>query len=179
MFVIFGTLQITTSFGPVEQNQYQNYNNTEFWQLNRLSKFFTLFFIPIFPYNTIYWYYCPICNYGIELDSVGFKSYKSIAEINSSFIENKISEEEKNIQMQKIHNALQKNAETERSKHLEASKEWVETVSKKNDAELIEILSSKSSGYNPAFIIAAEEKYKKRNLLLLESKTMPIKMILK
>ena len=125
MFFIFGwNHQKVTSYGPVEQHQCQNCHNTEFWHLNKISRYFTLFFIPIFPHDSNFWYYCPVCNYGVKLDYDISQSYRAIAEINSAFIEKTISEEERVKKLEEIYKTIDATNEVKRVKYLEESKKF-------------------------------------------------------
>ncbi len=163
MFFIFGwNHQETTSYGPVEQHLCQNCHNTEFWHLNKISRYFTLFFIPIFPHDSDYWFHCPTCNYGINLDKGEFQNYKSIAEINSAFLENKITEEDRIKQLEEIYKIIDKTNEDKTAKNIEESKNWVKLASEKTNDELLSITNEKRNEYNPAFIIAAELEIEKR-----------------
>ncbi len=109
MFFIFGwNHQDTTSYGHVEEHLCQNCHNREFWHLNKITTYFTVFFIPIFIQENCYWYYCPTCNYGIKLDKDEFLNYKSIAEINSYFLENKITEEDRIKKLDETYSNIEK-----------------------------------------------------------------------
>jgi NADH pyrophosphatase NudC (nudix superfamily) len=55
---------------------------------------FTLFFIPVFPYSIKYFLSCPICQYGLTLDSKQTDEIKPIAEANQALMDGKISESE-------------------------------------------------------------------------------------
>lgn len=86
MFFIFGwNHSKVKNLGPVEQHSCTHCNNVEYWQLDKISRFFTLFFIPLFPLDTDYWYHCPICNLGTKLHSIEIENYKIIAKINADF----------------------------------------------------------------------------------------------
>ena len=50
------------------QGECLNCNNTVDWYLVQVSTWFTLFFIPIFPYSRKAFVLCPICRSGIEID---------------------------------------------------------------------------------------------------------------
>jgi hypothetical protein len=165
MFFIFGwNHQESTSYGPVEQHQCENCHNTEYWHLDKISKYFTLFFIPIIPYDSDNWFHCPICKYGIKLDKDEFQNYKSIAEINSAFLEKKISDEDRIKQLEEVHSIIDKKNEDKKAKILEESKNWVKLASEKTNEELLSITNEKRNEYNPAFIIAAELEIEKRKL---------------
>jgi hypothetical protein len=165
MFFIFGwNHQESTSYGPVEQHKCENCHNTEYWHLDKISKYFTLFFIPIIPYDSDNWFHCPICNYGIKLDKDEFQNYKSIAEINSAFLEKKISDEDRIKQLEEVHSIIDKKNKDKKAKILEESKNWVKLASEKTNEELLSITNEKRNEYNPAFIIAAELEIEKRKL---------------
>lgn len=164
MFVIFGwNHQKITNYGAVEQHKCQNCHNTEFWQLDKISKYFTIFFIPIFPHDNDYWFHCPTCNHGVELEKSEFENYKSIAEINSAFLEEMITEEERVKELELIYKTIDKINSEKRETNINESKEWVDLVRTKSNDELYSITNEKRREYNPAFIIAAEMEIEKRN----------------
>jgi len=165
MFIIFGwNHQKTTNYGSVEQHKCQNCHNTEIWHLDKVSTFFTFFFIPLFPHSIDYWFYCPTCLSGIKLDKNEFKNYKSIAETNSAFLEKIITEKEKIKQLEEIYKVIYKVNSDKRIKYIEESKEWVSLAREKTDDELFTITNEKTDEYNPAFIIAAEIEIGKRHV---------------
>jgi len=84
------------SFGPTFKHHCNHCDNDIFLELYKISTWFTLFFIPIFPYETYYHLICPICKYSFELDKAKFKELKPLAELNMSFINGLISEGEYN-----------------------------------------------------------------------------------
>ncbi len=165
MFFIFGwNHEIVTSYGPVQQHICKNCNNTEFWQLNKISRYFTLFFIPIFPHGSDNWYFCPICNCGIKLEPEMFIYHKSIAEINTAFMNKLIDKEERQKQLEDVYEQIDKINDEKQIKYIEESKSWKDQVVAKTDSELLDILNNSKNDYNPAFVIALEEEVKKRNL---------------
>lgn len=165
MFFIFGwDHQKTTNYGAVEPYKCQNCHNTEFWQLNKISRFFTFFFIPIFPHDSAYWLHCPTCNYGIKLDKSEFKNCKLIAEINSDFLEKIITKDERIKQLEEIYRVIDKVNSDKKAKYIEESKEWVNLAREKTNEELFTITNEKRNEYNPAFIIAAEMELEKRSI---------------
>lgn len=165
MFIIFGwNHQKSTNYGAVEKRRCQNCNNEEFWQLDKITNYFTLFFIPIIPLDKNYWFHCPICNYGIKLTKNEFENYKSIADINSDYLENTISEEERIERLEDIYNVINQINTEKKTKNIEESKEWMDLASQKTNNELISITREKRNEYNPAFVIAAEMEIEKRGL---------------
>ncbi|PKP35679.1 MAG: zinc-ribbon domain-containing protein [Bacteroidetes bacterium HGW-Bacteroidetes-17] len=77
MFVIFG-------FGDQHKKQYQltktehcyHCNNTSRWIITKTTDHFSLFFLPVFPYKTKYFYHCSICNHGKEISEEQFEQLK-------------------------------------------------------------------------------------------------------
>ena len=63
---------------------------------------FTLFFIPVFPYSIKYFLSCPVCQYGLTLDSTQTEQIKPLAEANQLLIDGKITEAEYNFRMQQL-----------------------------------------------------------------------------
>lgn len=68
MFIIWGTRTMDKTMGyTLQQYQCGRCNNASNYRIFRRRKWFTLFWIPIFPYSSKYYTTCPICNYGREL----------------------------------------------------------------------------------------------------------------
>lgn len=78
--------QTTWNVGPVFQQLCSHCNNDDYWVLTRRITWFTLFFIPIIPYNIKYIVTCPTCEYGIQLDGKKFEEMRVIAENNTALI---------------------------------------------------------------------------------------------
>ena len=62
--------------------------------LTRIMVWFTLFFIPIFPYEINHRLTCPICKYGFVLNGEQISKIKPLAEANQLLINSKITQEE-------------------------------------------------------------------------------------
>jgi hypothetical protein len=164
MFIIFGwNYQVNSPYGPVEQHQCPNCLHTEPWQLIRVSRYVTLFFIPILRHHREYWICCPNCNFGTKLDKDEFRNYKSIIEINSAFLEKKISAEDRTKQLSEIQKNIEILNEANKAKVIEESKKWVKLAAEKTMSELLIITNEKRNEYNPAFVIAAESEIESRN----------------
>ena len=101
--IIFGWgYQTTKIFGPTFEHACPNCNNKEHWILNRVMTWFTLFFIPIFPYSIEYFLGCPVCQHGLTLDGKQIKEIKPVAELNQLLIDGKVSELEYKSQINKL-----------------------------------------------------------------------------
>ena len=167
MLIIFGWEHTkTTNYGSVEQERCPNCRSTTFWELSKISKYFTFFFIPIFSYETYYWYDCPSCDNRIQLDEDTFSQYKEIAEINSDFATNKISKAEQIEQLKDVRRQIDEINAPKVAKSLEESKKWVSKAESKTDSELLKIMNSNKNTYDSAFVIAVEKEMEKRNLKL-------------
>lgn len=68
MFIIWGTRVMDKVLGYT-QEQYQcgHCNNASRYKIFRRRKWFTLFWIPIFPFSSKYYVCCPVCNFGQEV----------------------------------------------------------------------------------------------------------------
>jgi len=93
--IIFGWgRQTIRRIGIVFKNLCGNCHNEEYWVLTRIMTWFTLFFIPVFPYEAKYNLSCPVCQYGITLKGEQVKQFKPVAEANELLITGKITETE-------------------------------------------------------------------------------------
>ncbi len=93
--IIFGWgFQTNKEVGVVFKYLCSHCNNEEYWVLTRTMTWFTLFFIPIFPYKIQYFFKCPICEYGRYLDRKQFNDLRPIAEANQLLINGEITEVE-------------------------------------------------------------------------------------
>ena len=82
------------NFGPTFRRLCNHCNNEEYWVLTRIMTWFTLFFIPVFPYEIKYFLTCPICQYGVKLDRAQIDEIKPLAEANQLLVDGKITKEE-------------------------------------------------------------------------------------
>lgn len=93
--ILFGWGKTTIrNFGPCFKKVCGNCNNEEYWNMSRIMTWFTLFFIPVFPYEIKYFLSCPICQYGVKLNRTQVSEIKPLAIANKSLIEGKITEQE-------------------------------------------------------------------------------------
>jgi hypothetical protein len=92
--IIFGWRTFVSKIGVVFKRMCNHCHNEEYWVLNRITKWFTLFFIPVIPLENKYFLSCPICQYGLNLDSNQVKTLKPIAEINQLLMDGKIDQSE-------------------------------------------------------------------------------------
>jgi len=94
MLVIFGWGFTTTHvFGAVFPMLCPNCHNEQFWVLRRIRRWFTFFFIPIFPYESSHALMCPICGVGREMNGVELKRAKLFAETNVAYQAGTLHEE--------------------------------------------------------------------------------------
>ncbi len=161
MFFIFGwNHPKVTEYGPVQQEKCANCHNTEVWQLKKISKYFTLFFIPVFPTDSDNFYHCPICNYGVSLEGEDFENYKAIASVNTACLEKRISEEERLSNLEEIYQRMQ--TRQENLKNEEENSKWATSASQKTNEELELILSTREGDHDPSLVNAARAELKRR-----------------
>ena len=68
MFIIWGSRGMDKTLGETERTyQCQHCNNVSHYKIFRRRNWFTLFWIPIFPFSSKYYISCPICNFGSKL----------------------------------------------------------------------------------------------------------------
>lgn len=80
MFLLFGFGKKTVKgYGSEEVILCQRCNNAKQWQYRKTKTWFTLFFIPVIPYQTSYEKVCPICGNSVTLSKDDF--YGGVEEI--------------------------------------------------------------------------------------------------
>lgn len=110
--IIFGWgFRTIKNFGPAFKNLCSHCNNEQYWNLSRVMTWFTLFFIPVFPYEIKYHLLCPVCKWGIELNQKQINDIKPIAEANQLLIDGKISQDEYKIRLAQPNTASSKTAD--------------------------------------------------------------------
>jgi len=105
--IIFGWgHQTIKQIGIVFKQLCGHCNNEDYWVLTRTMTWFTLFFIPIFPYSIKYFLSCPVCKYGLTLDEKQIDEIKPLAEINQSLVDGEITQDEYQLRIQKLNCGL-------------------------------------------------------------------------
>jgi hypothetical protein len=95
--IIFGWgRQTIKNYGFVFKNRCSNCNNEDYWHLLRIRTWFTLFFIPVIPYEEKYFLRCPVCEKGIYIENNKEQDLINLAEANMNLINKKITIEEYN-----------------------------------------------------------------------------------
>ena len=106
LFVIFGWGFTTNHvFGAVFPLLCPNCHNEQFWVLKRIRRWFTLFFIPIFPYESNHVLQCPICGVGREMSGIELKRAKLFAETNGAYQTGTLGEEDFSARLELISGA--------------------------------------------------------------------------
>ncbi len=165
MIFIFGWgHQKITAYGHAEEQECSHCHNKAKWELKKIQNYFTLFFIPIFPYQSNYFYHCPICNQGLKIDREHFEIYRNIAEVNADYHAGTISGDEKDKRLTQIYSDLETRRLAEQAKNEAGSKKFDEVVREKSDEELKRILSSNHAQYSPEFIVSVQAEVERRGL---------------
>src|SRR5581483_11405740 len=126
--IIFGWgFQTIKIFGPVFKRMCDHCHNEEFWILKRRITWFTLFFIPIIPYKIEWMLLCPVCTYGLMLESAQVEKLRPLAEINQELETGKITVEQYHHKIALLNSTAVSSSDSEKpslpeQKALEASK---------------------------------------------------------
>ena len=95
MFFLFGWgHQKIKDYGATLPLKCPNCHNDSFWRLAHSTVWFTLFFIPIFPYKSTYHLLCPVCSKGIQLERLRIDKAKQLTQATLSFLDKKMTEDE-------------------------------------------------------------------------------------
>src|ERR1035437_2087230 len=114
MPIIFGWGRRTVkNIGVVFKNICNNCHNEEYWVMTRVMTWFTLFFIPVIPYETKYFLSCPVCKYGITLDGEQLEKLRPIAETNQLLAEGQITQEDYGKRLKELDSASVDQVEVE------------------------------------------------------------------
>ncbi|MBN1594667.1 zinc-ribbon domain-containing protein [candidate division FCPU426 bacterium] len=101
MFFIFGWgNREQEDVGPTFRIKCPNCDKTEFWHLIQVKNYFTLFFIPVFPYETKNLIMCPVCTNAIEVHEPLTQKIQAVADIHRQFAGEKITEFEYKVKME-------------------------------------------------------------------------------
>ena len=91
--------QTTKDYGAALIVNCSTCNNSSWWHLQHNRVWFTLFFIPVIPYESKYWLICETCSSGIELTSNQIEIAKSLVDACQKYNEGQITE---NVYVSKI-----------------------------------------------------------------------------
>ena len=92
--IIFGWgYETRREYGPTLPIKCPNCNNDVFWHLLHSRIWFTLFFIPVIPYQSRYYLLCEICSQGIELKDSKIDEIKQVNQATVSFLNQEITQE--------------------------------------------------------------------------------------
>lgn len=117
MFIYGWGHQMRKDFGPLFKRLCGHCHNEQYWNLLSVSVWFTIFFIPVFPYKFIRRIYCPVCNYGYELENEKFEELKPLAINNKKLIDGDIALQQYN-ELMNVSNSENKNIPMEPGKNL-------------------------------------------------------------
>ncbi len=102
MIFIFGIDSIKKEIGPVEEKLCPHCSNKKHWLLQKSSRMFSLFFIPLIPFSTKYYIHCPICNYGFDVKDDELQKKRSLAQLNMEALNNDLSEKDYEEKLNKL-----------------------------------------------------------------------------
>jgi zinc-ribbon family len=67
-----------------------NCNNVATWHALGRTTWFTLFFVPVIPYNKYYFLHCEVCSRGFELSREEFIKAQTLADLRNDYYEKKL-----------------------------------------------------------------------------------------
>lgn len=103
MFFIFGIgNRKSERIGPISERTCPNCNNRRYWDLVRVSSWFSLFFIPIFPYKNEYLLMCPVCRLSEKVNFDRFSELQPLAQLNLALADGRISQDEYNRRIKRL-----------------------------------------------------------------------------
>jgi hypothetical protein len=95
MFFIFGWGRKTVKdYGPTIPAKCGNCNNNVYFKLVNVKLWFTLFFVPVFPYESKYILLCSTCSRGRELYDKDIEKAKNYNRLTTSYLKKEITDEQ-------------------------------------------------------------------------------------
>ncbi|HEX9058852.1 MAG TPA: zinc-ribbon domain-containing protein [Clostridia bacterium] len=106
MLIIYGWGRKTTKdYGPAYMVKCGNCRNDTFYNLVRIRKWFTLFYIPVIPYSSEYYLVCHHCSAIYQPHASGIENAKKLVQITASYLDGKMTKDEYNILLNDPHSA--------------------------------------------------------------------------
>lgn len=95
MFFIFGWGRRTTNEqGPTVFGTCPNCDKQNWFQLFSFKTWFTLFFIPVIPYESKHLLICPVCSRGVQLRGDQIDKARNLNRLAKTFLSNGMSEQD-------------------------------------------------------------------------------------
>ena len=103
MFFIFGWgRQTRKDFGPTLPIKCGNCNNSGFHRLLHVRKWFTLFFVPVIPYESHHFLLCDVCSRGFELHGPQVDKAKRMNEATTAYLNKQTTEEQYKLTLNEV-----------------------------------------------------------------------------
>ena len=114
-------------------------SHKSYFSLVRSREWFTLFFIPIFPYETKYYLECPVCRNGFEIeDNENIKKLKDIVGLMGKFDSKEITKKELINRYEELVKGLKK--ENKKEERVVISKKDIKKAEKKDNKDFLLML---------------------------------------
>ncbi len=95
MFFIFGWgRRAVTEYGPTIPTTCPNCNNQKWFHLVSYKTWFTLFFVPVIPYESKTLLQCPVCSRAVELDDKKARRAMRLRDLAAAYLGNRMSQSE-------------------------------------------------------------------------------------
>lgn len=93
MFIVFGWGRRTVKdHGPTLPVNCPNCHNQTYWRYKHARTWFTLFFIPVIPYESNHFLLCDVCQKGIVLQEGEQERARVLAEYTKLYVNQQMSE---------------------------------------------------------------------------------------
>ena len=93
MFILFGWgHKANKDFGPTMPVTCPRCNNDTYWRLLRSRTWFTLFFIPVIPYENKHFLLCEVCQNGVQLHGEDIEKAKYLTNATQQYLNKEINE---------------------------------------------------------------------------------------
>ncbi len=96
MFILFRGHQTRKDYGPTLPMKCLNCKDDVWLRLVNIKTWFTIFFIPVFPYKWEYYLLCNICSQGVKLEPWQIDKAKGLNRYTISFLNKEINQREYN-----------------------------------------------------------------------------------
>jgi hypothetical protein len=140
--------------------------NVSDWNLLRIDRHITIYFIPVIPLiSASYKLNCENCLNELILRKDEIKNYKAKIEIEELFSFGNIDEYERKSKISEIDFLIENEKQHRKTIAISESVKWTELTRNKTDDELLQIYFNQRFQYNPSMIIAVKAEIDRRRLL--------------
>lgn len=135
------------------------------WNLLRIDRHISVFFIPIIPLiSASYKLKCESCNHKAIIRKQEIKNYKVKLAIEESFSRGLINDYERIVKIKEINFLIENEKQLRKTIAISESSNWTDLTRSKTDEELLKIYFRQRHHYNAAMVIAVKAEIDRRRL---------------